>query len=56
MVQILEQYKTSEEKLSEMEIGNIPEKECRVMIVKMIEDLRKRMEAPRRYKKCLTES
>ena len=28
-----------------MEIGNIPEKEFRVMRVKMIQDLRKRMEA-----------
>ena len=28
-----------------MEIGNLPEKEFRVMIVKIIQDLRKRMEA-----------
>ena len=28
-----------------MEIGNLPEKEFRVMIVKMIQDLRNRMEA-----------
>ena len=28
-----------------MEIGNIPEKEIRIMIVKMIQDLGKRMEA-----------
>ena len=28
-----------------MEIGNLPEKEFRMMIVKMIQDLRKRMEA-----------
>ena len=28
-----------------MEIGNISEKEFRIMIVKMIQDLRKRMEA-----------
>ena len=28
-----------------MEIGNFPEKEFRIMIVKMIQDLRKRMEA-----------
>ena len=28
-----------------MEIGNRPEKEFRIMIVKMIQDLRKRMEA-----------
>ena len=28
-----------------MEIGNLPEKEFRIMIVKMIQDLWKRMEA-----------
>ena len=28
-----------------MEVGNLPEKEFRIMIVKMIQDLRKRMEA-----------
>ena len=28
-----------------MEIGNLPEKEFRMMIVKMIQDLRKSMEA-----------
>ena len=28
-----------------MEIGNLPENEFRIMIVKMIQDLRKRMEA-----------
>ena len=31
-----EQDKTPEELLSELEIGNLPEKEFRVMIVKMI--------------------
>ena len=31
--------------LNEMEIGNLPEKEFRIMTVKMIQDLRKRMEA-----------
>ena len=30
-----------EEKLSDMEIGNLHEKEFRVMIVKMIQELRK---------------
>ena len=40
-----EQDKTSEEQLSEVEIGNPPEKEFRVIIVKMIQDLEKRMEA-----------
>ena len=30
--------------LNEMEISNLPEKEFRIMIVKMIHDLRKRMQ------------
>ena len=40
-----EQNKTPEEQQSEVEIGNLPEKEFKVMIVKMIQDLQKRMEA-----------
>ena len=40
-----EQDKTPEKQLSEVEIGNLPEKEFRIMIVKMIQDLRRRMEA-----------
>ena len=32
------------EQLNEVEIGNPPEKELRVMILKMIQDLRKRIE------------
>ena len=40
-----EQDKTPEKQLSEVEIGNLEEKEFRIMIVKMIQDLRKRMEA-----------
>ena len=39
-----EQDKTPEKQLNEVEIGNIPEKEFRKMIVKMIQDLGKRME------------
>ena len=39
------QDKISEKQLNEVEIGNLPEKEFRIMIVKMIQDLRKRMEA-----------
>ena len=31
--------------LNELETGNLPEKEFRIMIVKMTQDLRKRMEA-----------
>ena len=40
-----EQEKTPEKQLNEVEIGNLPEKEFRIMIVNMIQDLRKRMEA-----------
>ena len=40
-----EQDKTTEKQLNEVEIGNLPEKEFRIMIVKMIQDLGKRMEA-----------
>ena len=43
--QTKEQDKTSKEQLSELEIGNLTEKEFRVMIVKMIQDLGKRTEA-----------
>ena len=45
MYQIKEQDKTPEKQLNETEIGNIPEREFRIMIVKMIQDLGKRMEA-----------
>ena len=44
MYQIEEQDKTPEKQLNEVEIGNLPENELRIMIVKMIQDLRKRME------------
>ena len=39
------QIKTPEKQLNELEIGNLPEKEFRIMIVKMIQDLKERMEA-----------
>ena len=48
MYQILSfffQDKTPEKQLNEVEIGNLPEKEFRIMIVKMIQDLGKGMEA-----------
>ena len=45
MYQMKEQDKTSEKQLNEVEIGNLPEKEFRILIVKMIQDVRKRMEA-----------
>ena len=38
------QDKTSERQLNEVEIGNLPGKEIKIMIVKMIQDLVKRME------------
>ena len=40
-----EQDKTPEKLLNEVETGNLPGKEFRIMIVKMIQDLGKRMEA-----------
>ena len=45
MYQMKEKDKTPEKQLNEAEIGNLPEKEFRIMIVKMIQDLGKRMEA-----------
>ena len=39
------QDKTAEKQLKEVEIGNLPEKEFRIMIVNMIQVLRKGMEA-----------
>ena len=44
MSQMLGKDKTPETQLNEVEIGNLPEKELRTMIVKMIQDLRKTME------------
>ena len=45
MPQVKEQNKALENQLNEVEIGKLQEKEFRIMIVKMIKDLRKRMEA-----------
>ena len=39
-----EQDKAPEKQLNEVEIGNLPEKQFRIMIVKMIQDLGKKME------------
>ena len=39
-----EQDKSPEKELNEVEIGSLSEKESRTMKVKMIQDLRKRME------------
>ena len=38
------QDKIPGKQLNEVEIGNLPEKEFRIMIVKMTQDLQKRME------------
>ena len=40
-----EQRKNSQDQINEEEIGNLPEKEFRVMIIKIIQDLGNRMEA-----------
>ena len=44
MSQVKGQDKTPEKQLNEVEIGNLPEKEFRIMIVKMIQNLEKTME------------
>ena len=44
MSQMKGQDKIPEKQLNEVEIGNLPEKEFRIMIVKMIHDLGKTME------------
>ena len=45
MFQTKEQDKTQEEELSEVETGYLPEKEFRVMIVKMMKVLERKMDA-----------
>ena len=45
MSQMKEQGKNLQDQINEEEIGNLPEKEIRVMIVKMIQNLGNRMEA-----------
>ena len=44
MFQKKEQDKTPEEELSEVELGNLPKKEFKVNIIKMIKELRRRMD------------
>ena len=44
MYHMKEKDKTPEKQLNEVEIGNLPEKEFRILIEKMIQDLEKRME------------
>ena len=45
MYQMKQQDKAPEKQLNEVEIGNLPEKELRIMTMKMIQDLRKTIEA-----------
>ena len=45
MYQMKKQDKIPEKQLNEVEISNLPEKEFRIMILKMIQDLRKTKEA-----------
>ena len=45
MYQIKKQDKAPDKRLNQVEIGKLPEKEFRIMIVKMIQDLGKRTEA-----------
>jgi hypothetical protein len=42
--QMKEQTKSTKVQINEEEIGNLPEKEFRIMIVKMIQNLKNKME------------
>ena len=53
ILQTKEQDKNPQEQLNEVDTGSLPEKEFRVMIVKMIQDLGKRMEAQEMFNKEL---
>ena len=44
MYQVKEQDKTPEKEQSEVEIGDLPDKEFRVMIIKMFKELRRRLD------------
>ena len=56
MSQMKGQDKTPEKILNEVEIGNVSEKEFRILIVKMIQDLRNRTERMQeRFNKDLEE-
>ena len=54
MFQMKEWVKNSLDKINEEEIGNIPEREFIIMIVKMTQDLQNRMEAQIMKKQRLT--
>ena len=53
MSQMKGQDKTPEKQLNEGEIGNLPEKEFRIMIMKMIQDLVKTMKMQEMFTKDL---
>ena len=53
MSQMKEQGKNLQDQINEEEIGNLPGKEFRLMIVKMIQNLRNSRHRLRKYKKCL---
>ena len=44
MFQMKEQDKTPEEELTKVEVNNLPPKEFKVMIIKMLKELRRRMD------------
>ena len=52
MSQMKSQDKIPVKQINEVEIGNLPEKEFRIVIVKMMQDLEKEWRQ-RRCKKCL---
>ena len=54
-IKIKGQDKTPEKQLNEVEIGNLPEKELRIMIMKMIQDLVKTMKIQEMFTKDLKE-
>ena len=62
ILQVKEHVKNPQNQIKEEEIGSLPEKEFRIMIVKMIQNLENKMELQinsletglRRCKKCLT--
>ena len=45
MIQMKQQDRTPKEELSDVKIGNLPKKEFSVMIIKMIKELGRRMDA-----------
>ena len=53
--QIKGQDKTPEKQLNEVEIGNLPEKELRIMIMKMTQDLVKTMKIQEMFTNDLQE-